>query len=255
MINVMQDMVLLISGAAGRVGSAIARSAISQGCKVILVDVNKTGLDKIVSGLNEESFITVVADAGISKEADRCIAIGADKFGRIDAAIHSAYPRSAGWGAPFEKIQQRHLNEDLSGHLGGAILFSQRLLEFFKQQGHGNLIHVSSIMGVVTPRFENYTGTTMTSPIEYTAIKAGIIAMTKYLAKYYRHSNIRVNCISPGGILDQQPASFLERYKSCCNDKGMLDADDLVGTVFYLLSDQSRYVTGQNLIVDDGYSL
>jgi NAD(P)-dependent dehydrogenase (short-subunit alcohol dehydrogenase family) len=255
MINVMQDMVLLISGAAGRVGSAIARSAISQGCKVILVDVNRASLDKMTSGLCEESYIVIVADAGVPEEVDRCIATGAHKFGRIDAAIHSAYPRSAGWGTPFEKIQQEHLNEDLSRHLGGAILFSQRLLELFKRQGYGNLIHVSSIMGVVTPRFENYTDTKMTSPIEYTAIKAALIAMTKYLAKYYRRNNIRVNCISPGGILDQQPASFVERYQSCCNDKGMLDTEDLVGTVFYLLSDQSRYVTGQNLIVDDGFCL
>jgi NAD(P)-dependent dehydrogenase (short-subunit alcohol dehydrogenase family) len=139
--------------------------------------------------------------------------------------------------------------------LGGAILFSQRFLEFFKEQGHGNLIHVSSIMGVVTPKFENYAGTNMTSPIEYTAIKAALIAITKYLAKYYKGNNIRVNCISPGGILDQQPESFLKKYQSCCNDKGMLAAEDVVGTALYLLSDQSRYVTGQNIIVDDGWSL
>ncbi len=251
----MQDIVLLISGAAGRVGSAIAHGAISQGCKLILVDVDKTGLDKLTSGLNEESFITIVADVAIPEEADYCIAVGTKKFGRIDAAIHSAYPRSPGWGAPFEKIKKEHLNQDLSSHLGGAILFSQRLLEFFKRQGHGNLIHISSIMGVMTPRFENYSGTKMTSPVEYTAIKAALIAVTKYLAKYYKGNNIRVNCISPGGILDQQPASFLERYQSFCNEKGMLSADDLLGTVFYLLSDQSRYVTGQNIIVDDGYCL
>ncbi|MDC1036190.1 oxidoreductase [Alphaproteobacteria bacterium] len=250
-----QEMVVLISGAAGRVGSAIAHGVIAQGCKVIFVDVNKTGLDQITSGLNEEIFLTIVADAGTPSELDRCIAAGTKKFGKIDAAIHSAYPRSAGWGARFENIQQEYLNEDLSGHLGGAILFSQRLLEFFKQQGHGNLIHVSSIMGVVTPKFENYAGTKMTSPIEYTAIKAALIAITKYLAKYYKGNSIRVNCISPGGILDQQPKAFLEKYRSCCNDKGILDAEDLVGTALYLLSDQSRYVTGQNIIVDDGWSL
>ena len=110
-------------------------------------------------------------------------------------------------------------------------------------------------MGVVTPKFENYAGTNMTSPIEYTAIKAALIAITKYLAKYYKGNNIRVNCISPGGILDQQPESFLKKYQSCCNDKGMLAAEDVVGTALYLLSDQSRYVTGQNIIVDDGWSL
>jgi len=252
---VIQEMVVLITGAAGRIGSAIAHGVISQGGKVIFVDVNEAGLEKITASLDEESFFMIVADAGIPDEANRCIAAGTEKFGRIDAAIHSAYPRSAGWGARFENIQQKHLNEDLSGHLGGAILFSQRVLEFFKKQGHGNLIHVASIMGVVTPKFENYKGTKMTSPIEYTAIKAALIAMTKYLAKYYRGNNIRVNCISPGGILDQQPESFLEKYRSFCNDKGMLDAEDLVGTSLYLLSDQSRYVTGQNIIVDDGWSL
>lgn len=250
-----QEKVILITGAAGRIGSAIAHGVISQGGKVIFVDVNKTGLGQITTSLSEESYLSIVADAGIPEEADRCVREGMAKFGRIDAAIHSAYPRSAGWGARFENIQQKYLNEDLSGHLGGAILFSQRVLEFFKKQGHGNLIHVSSIMGVITPKFENYTGTKMTSPIEYTAIKAALIAMTKYLAKYYKGNNIRVNCISPGGILDQQPESFLEKYRSCCNDKGMLDAEDLVGTALFLLSDQSRYVTGQNIIVDDGWSL
>ena len=250
-----KNLVVMITGAAGRIGSAIAHGVTSFGGKVIFVDVNKTSLDQITSSLSEENFLTIVADAGIPEEGDRCIAIGMQKFGRIDAAIHCAYPRSAGWGARFENIQQKHLNEDLSDHLGGAILFSQRVLEFFKKQGHGNLIHVSSIMGVVTPKFENYAGTNMTSPVEYTAIKAALIAMTKYLAKYYKGNNIRVNCISPGGILDQQPESFLEKYRSCCNDKGMLDAEDLVGTAMYLLSDQSRYVNGQNIIIDDGWSL
>jgi len=245
----------MITGAAGRIGSTIAHSLISQGGKVIFVDFNEATLEKITSRLPKESFLAIVADASIPEETDRCIEAGTKKFGRIDATIHSTYPRSARWGTRFEKIQQEHLNQDLSGHLGGAILFSQRILEFFKKQGHGNLIHVSSIMGVATPKFENYAGTKMTSPIEYTAIKAALIAITKYLAKYYKGNNIRVNCISPGGIFDHQPKSFLEKYRSYCNEKGMLDAEDLVGIALYLLSDQSRYMTGQNIIVDDGWSL
>lgn len=249
------EIVVLITGSGGRIGSVIAQGVISHGGKVIFVDVNKTRLEQITAGLVEKSFLAIVADAGIPEEVDRCIAAGKKKFGQIDAAVHSAYPRSVGWGARFENIKQEHLNQDLSRHLGGAILFSQRVLEFFKKQGHGNLIHISSIMGVVAPKFENYAGTKMTSPIEYSAIKAALIEMTKYLSKYYKGNNIRVNCISPGGIMDQQPDLFLEKYRSCCNDKGMLDAEDLLGTALYLLSDQSRYVTGQNLIVDDGFSL
>lgn len=249
------DLVVMLTGAAGRIGSAIAQDIISNGGKLILIDVNETGLKQFTSDLDEKKFLAFVADASIPEKIDFCIAAGTEKFGQVDAAIHSAYPRSTGWGARFEDIKPEHLYEDLSCHLGGAILFSQRLLRFFKQQGHGNLIHISSIMGVATPKFENYTGTKMSSPIEYTAIKSAVIAMTKYLAAYYKGNNIRVNCISPGGILNQQPEIFLERYRSFCNDKGMLDAGDLVGTALYLLSDQSRYVTGQNIIVDDGWSL
>ena len=247
--------VILITGAAGRVGAPLARSFASMGAKVALVDVNRDRLNTLELEIAKEICVSIVADTSSPDDIDQSIASTLDRFGRIDAAVHSAYPRSLGWGARFEDIRKEHLDEDLSRHLGGAILFSQRMLEFFKRQGHGNLIHVASIMGVVTPKFENYVGTQMTSPIEYTAIKAALIAMTKYLAKYYKGNKIRVNCISPGGILDQQPESFLEKYRASCNDKGMLDANDLVGTVTYLLSEHSRYVTGQNIIIDDGWTL
>ena len=93
------------------------------------------------------------------------------------------------------------------------------------------------------------------SPIEYSASKAGIINMTKYLAKYFKKKNIRVNCISPGGILDNQPEAFLKKYKKDCLSKGMLDPKDLCGTLNFLLSEDSRYINGQNIIIDDGWSL
>ncbi len=252
---VLNEKVVLITGAAGRIGASAARGVVAWGGAVVLVDVNTAGLDALLAELPTERAISCRADAGLPGEADCCIAEAVDRFGRLDAAIHSAYPRSKGWGTPFEDLKPEFLSEDLSGHLGGAILFSQRVLRHFKQQGHGNLIHVSSIQGVTAPKFEHYAGTRMVSPIEYSAIKAGLIAATRYLAKYYKKNSIRVNCISPGGILDNQPESFLERYRESCNDKGMLDADDVVGAILFLLSDHSRYITGQNIIVDDGWSL
>ena len=110
-------------------------------------------------------------------------------------------------------------------------------------------------MGVVVPKFENYEGTSMTSPIKYSAVKSGIISMTRWLAKYYKNKNIRVNCVSPGGVLDQQPQSFLDKYRASCTSKGMLDPTDVAGTVLFLLSDQSKYINGQNIVVDDGCTL
>ena len=95
----------------------------------------------------------------------------------------------------------------------------------------------------------------MVSPIEYSAIKSGIISITKYLSKYYKKRNLRVNCISPGGIANKQPNIFIENYNNSCNSKGLLDSEDLIGLITFLISDKSKYINGQNIIIDDGWSL
>jgi NAD(P)-dependent dehydrogenase (short-subunit alcohol dehydrogenase family) len=178
-----------------------------------------------------------------------------EKFGKIDAAVHCAYPTSSNWGTRFEDLLPENLEENLFNQLGGAIIFSQRVIHHFREQNYGNLVHISSIHGLVAPKFEHYEGTDMVSPIEYSAIKSGIIAITSYLAIYCKGENIRVNCISPGGIRANQPKRFLENYQKDCLSKGMLDSEDVAGALIFLLSDQSKYVNGQNIVVDDGWCL
>ena len=95
----------------------------------------------------------------------------------------------------------------------------------------------------------------MTTPVEYAVIKSAILHLTKYLAKYFKNKNIRVNAISPGGILNAQPEPFLRKYRDLCSSKGMLDPSHLKGTLLYLVSDASSCVNGQNIIVDDGFVL
>ena len=177
------------------------------------------------------------------------------KYGGLDAAVHCAYPRSSGWGAKFGELTEANLSEDLCLQMGGTILFAQTVLSYFLRKQQGNLILVSSIQGVAAPKFDHYSGTDMVSPAEYTAMKAGTVSLVKYLAKYYRNCGIRVNCVSPGGIKADQPSSFVTRYRDSCNFKGLLDAEDLGPTFAFLLSDLSRYINGQNIIVDDGWSL
>lgn len=174
----------------------------------------------------------------------------------FDIGTAAFYPKlSKQWGTRFEDLKPAIIEEDLFNQLGGAILFSQRMIRHFRQQEYGNLLHISSIQGVATPKFDHYEGTDMVSPIEYSAIKAGVISITRYLAKYCKNQNIRVNCISPGGILDKQPESFLKKYRSSCQIKGLLDASDITGALIFLLSEQSKFVTGQNIIVDDGWTI
>jgi NAD(P)-dependent dehydrogenase (short-subunit alcohol dehydrogenase family) len=95
----------------------------------------------------------------------------------------------------------------------------------------------------------------MSSPIEYAAIKAGIISITRWLAKYSANHNIRVNCVSPGGVLDAQPEVFLRRYRQSCTNIGMLSAEQVASVIVFLLAPGAAAINGQNIVVDDGWTL
>ena len=106
------------------------------------------------------------------------------------------------------------------------------------------------------PKFEDYPKNKVYSPVEYAVIKAGIISLTRYFAKYYRKKKIQINCVSPGGIKNSKlKKSFINNYKKHCNSKGLLDSEDLFGLIQFLLSEKSKMINGQNIIIDDGWSL
>ena len=176
------------------------------------------------------------------------------EYGRISGFVHAAYPRSPRWGELFEEVCLERLSHDLSLQLGSAIICSKQMYKVL-------LLKVMEVLcmfhrsGIAPPKFAHYNGTDMSSPIEYSAIKSGIISITRWLAKYSFGSGVRFNCISPGGILDDQPSEFLSNYLESCAQKGMLDPCDITPSVCYLLSDLSATITGHNLVIDDGWSL
>lgn len=246
---------ILITGAAGLIGQSLAYKLVSDKHCVILSDINHNKLKDFKKKNKSKNIEIFHKNLNSKKNIDQLIKFAEKKFKKIDVAVHCAYPKSKQWGRKFEKIQKKFLDVDLQNQLGGTIMFSQRILENFKKKGGGNLILISSILGTQPPKFWHYKNTKINSPLEYTAIKAGIIAITKYLAKYYKKKNIRINCVSPGGIEDQQPEIFRKRYQKSCNSKGLLNERDVVNLLLYLISDKSKYITGQNLVIDDGWSL
>ncbi len=251
----LKNNVVAITGGAGKIGTAFSKAIVENGGKVIIGDISVDKGKELQDDLGVDSALFIELNTTDVGSIDKFLKEGREHFGKIDSAVHCAYPRSKQWGSSFEKIEAEGLKEDLFHQLGGAILFSQRVISYFKKQGYGNLVHVASIQGVAAPKFEHYDGTSMVSPIEYSAIKSGIISITRYLARYCSGQSIRVNCISPGGILDNQPASFLEKYNASCSSKGMMDAPDLNGAIIFLLSEMSQYINGQNIIIDDGWTL
>lgn len=248
-----KDKVVVVTGGAGLLGRSFCKLLAEEGAIPVVADVNLAAAQEVVdqAGLG----LAVEMDITSSNSVESAISAINDKYGRIDALVNSAYPRNKNYGRKFWDVEYEDFCENLNLNLGGYFLTSKLFLSFFKQQGSGKVINLSSIYGVVAPKFEIYEGTEMTMPVEYAAIKSGLIQLTKYMAKSVAGQNIQVNCISPGGILDGQPEAFLKKYNDKCISKGMLDAGDLFGTLHFLISSGSNYVNGQNIIVDDGFSL
>ena len=123
-----------------------------------------------------------------------------------------------------------------------------------KIQKSGSIINITSIYGVVAADFTVYEGTGGTSPAAYSAIKGGLINFTRYLASYFGKYNIRVNCVSPGGIFDKQNSVFVKNYQNKVPMKRMGNPEDIAPSVTFLLSEDSKYITGQNLIIDGGWT-
>ena len=255
----LKNKVVVITGGAGLIGQEFVKAVIENNGIAIIADINKEVGKKVKKQLAEElntkriDFIKL--DITSKKSLKKCINYLDSKYEKIDALVNNAYPRNKNYARHFFDVEHSDFVENIGLNLGGYFTTSQQFAKYFQKQKYGNIINISSIYGVVTPKFEVYEGTSMTMPVEYAAIKSGLIHLTKYMAKYFKGMNIRVNTLSPGGILDSQSELFLEKYKEQCLTKGMLDKSDLKGTLVYLLSNMSKYVNGQNIIVDDGFIL
>lgn len=255
----LNNRVVVVTGGCGLLGKEFVTAILNDGGRAVIADVDLTKGELLCAELTTQygAGRVVFRQMNIcSKESlQETILSVSEQFGRIDALVNNAYPRNKQYGRRLEEVTYTDFCDNISINLGGLFLTSQQFASYFKKQGFGNIINIASIYGVVAPRFEIYAGTSMTMPVEYAAIKSAVIHMTKYMAKYLKGTGIRVNAISPGGVRDSQPDSFLGRYAEQCLSKGMLDREDLRGTLIYLLSDMARYVNGQNIIVDDGFSL
>jgi NAD(P)-dependent dehydrogenase (short-subunit alcohol dehydrogenase family) len=250
----MKKKTIAISGGLGKIGLSLALN-LSKHFNVVIGDINKMKFIKIKKKLHNKNIKFYKCNLCLSDDIKKFINFGVKQFKKIDFTIHCCYPRTNDWLQNFEKLNQSSLNINLSNQLGGSIIYSQQFIKYFLKNGGGKIIHLSSIQGLSTPKFEHYKGLNMNSPIEYSAIKSGIISITKYLAKYYGQKNIQINCVSPGGIKNDQPKIFIKRYKKSCLTKGLLDYQDLHPLILFLLSDGSKYMNGQNIVIDDGWSL
>ena len=122
------------------------------------------------------------------------------------------------------------------------------------KQNYGSIINISSIYGITSPNHDIYKNNPISQPISYSVTKSGIISLTRYLATLWAKNGVRVNSISPGGVFNYQNDDFINEYCIRSPIGRMADEDEINGSILYLASSASKYVTGHNLVVDGGWT-
>lgn len=246
--------IALVSGGAGIYGVHISRALAEAGAKVLVAARNRERCEEVASKLRADGLDAVAASLDLSS-ADSILSLRAwivENFGRLDILLNNAVARAGGdLGAVTEDEWESSMKVNSTGLFLACKIFGEQMVS----QRLGVIINIASIYGVVGPDFNIYEGTEMSSPANYAFAKGGMINFTRYLASYYGRFGIRVNAISPGGFYTgDQPEEFVQRYSQKTILNRMATNDDIKGAVVYLASDASSYVTGQNLLVDGGWT-
>lgn len=236
----------LVVGGAGHIGLASVEALKELGAAVAVLDLEPKGDLSFACDLRDE------------KRTRSCVQKVIQTLGGLDIVVHSAAAvgttKIPGWVVPFEGQTIEAWDQAVRVNLTSAFVIAQETKKGLSQSGHGSIILFSSTAGLVGPDNRLYEGTTMQSPAGYHASKGGLLQLTRYLATSLA-PKIRVNAISPGGVWRNQPESFHERYKQRTPLGRMATEEDLKGAVVFLASDLSQYVTGQNLVIDGGYTI
>jgi len=239
------NKIIIVTGGNGLLGKAFIQDLNSRGA----IPIN---LDKFSSHYsNDHHFICdITKDDEVISTLDKII----KRFGQIDGLVNNAYPRTNDWGTKFEDISAESWRKNVDMQLNSYFVVTQAVLAQMKPKKSGSIVNIASIYGVVGNDFTIYENTNLSPPAAYSAIKGGLVNFTRYLASLYGKEGIRINCVSPGGIFQNQPEQFVQAYQNKVPLKRMGNPEDIAPSVSFLLSDESNYITGQNILVDGGWT-
>lgn len=255
----MSNRQALITGGAGHVGQAIGKRLAEKEINLILIDKDIDGAKAYAKEIiNSYSVSVEILDVDLISDK-----AGVQAFeqinaltGRLDYLVNNAafYDDTPGWGVSFEQEGYDAWLKVMRVNLLAPFFLAQQLTPLLEKSEYAAIVNVSSIYGVVGPDFGIYEGLNMTNPAAYAASKGGLVQLTKWLSTAMA-PRIRVNTVTPGGIERGQKEEFIKRYNAKTPLGRMANNDDIGNAVAYLLSDEASYITGQNLIVDGGWTV
>lgn len=246
MKNRLENKIIIVTGGNGLLGAAIVEHIKSEGAFCVNFEINHT---------TNEDLSNVNCDITSEDSINKALALVIAKYDRIDGLVNNAYPRTKDWGNKFEEIALASWKQNVDWQLNSYFYMSQQVAIQMAKQKSGSIINMASMYGVVAPDFTVYDGTTMTMPAAYSAIKGGLVNLTRYIAAYFGPQQVRINTVSPGGIFDNQNVTFVQNYEKKVPMRRMGTPDDIAPSVVFLLSEEASYITGQNLIIDGGWTI
>jgi NAD(P)-dependent dehydrogenase (short-subunit alcohol dehydrogenase family) len=241
----LKNKIIIVTGGNGLLGKSIIKRLTLEGAFCINFEINHK---------TNEDLSQVYCDITNVESIDNALGLVILKYSKIDGLINNAYPRTKDWGNKFEEIEINSWKNNLDWQLNSYFYITQKVLVQMELQKSGSIVNMASIYGVVGADFSVYEGTTMTMPAAYSAIKGALINFTRYLASYFGPKQIRVNAVSPGGIYDNQNELFVQNYSKKVPMRRLGTPEDISPTVAFLLSDDAKYITGQNIIIDGGWT-
>lgn len=257
----LKNRVAVVTGGAGYIGSTISETMAELGASVVILDIEEKESLSLAKKMRQNySVDTMALSIDLSKENDikQIPHIVLEKFGRMDILINNAAmtakSQPEGWIVPFEEQTLEAWNKAMAINLTAIFLLAQASKEVLEESNHGSIINIASIYGSVGPDMSLYEDLSFLNPAAYAASKGGVIQLTRWLSAVLA-PKIRVNALSPGGVFQDHRDPFLSRYNKRTPLQRMATREDLKGGIAYLASDLSQYVTGQNLVIDGGWSI
>lgn len=249
----------LITGATGGLGSVMANALAELGAELVLVDRHSSDFGMLKSDLDKWQVKVRAIPCDIEQESERRNLIRSivdDGNGLSILINNAAFVGTSdlnGWAVPFEQQTLDTWRRALEVNLTAVFDFCQGLVPVLRRSPGANIVNISSIYGILGPDWRLYDDTGMGNPAAYSSSKGGLIQLTRWLSTTLA-PDVRVNSISPGGISRGQDKNFVARYNARTPLGRMATEEDFRGAIVYLTSDLSSYVTGQNLVVDGGWS-
>jgi len=263
------NRVAVVTGGVGLLGAEFCRTLAEAGASVVVVDLNEEKCASVADTLNQAGYRALAAPTDITQPESVKTLVGKimSTLGRLDILVNSAAldpkfdPEAAARGiAPggFEDYPLEQWNAALNVNLTGLFLATQACVRPMLAQGKkGSIINICSTYGLNGPDQRIYIkdGERVAfKPAYYTTTKAGVMGFTKYLAAYYAGTEIRVNALTPGGVFNNHEEYFVKNYSAKTILGRMAKKDEMNGALLFLASDASSYMTGNNVVVDGGWT-